>query len=101
MRTAGVRELKNRISAYLRMVAEGETVLVTDRGRVVAQILPPPVYHGLPHASEQAALERLARTGRVRMGAGVPPSAQAIALPVPSERLDAAALLAEVRSDRP
>ncbi|MGH7576280.1 MAG: type II toxin-antitoxin system Phd/YefM family antitoxin [Longimicrobiales bacterium] len=43
MRAGGVREVRNRFSEYLRVVAEGETVLVTDRGRVVAQLAPPPV----------------------------------------------------------
>jgi antitoxin (DNA-binding transcriptional repressor) of toxin-antitoxin stability system len=43
VKTAGVRELKARLSAYLRDVASGEVVLVTDRGRVVAEIRPPGV----------------------------------------------------------
>jgi prevent-host-death family protein len=41
MKTAGIRELKNRLSAYIREVEHGETVLVTDRGRVVAELRPP------------------------------------------------------------
>jgi antitoxin (DNA-binding transcriptional repressor) of toxin-antitoxin stability system len=41
MKTAGVRELKARLSAYLRDVQRGETILVTDRGRVVAEVRPP------------------------------------------------------------
>jgi prevent-host-death family protein len=41
MKTAGIRELKNRLSAYVREVASGETVLITDRGRVVAELRPP------------------------------------------------------------
>ena len=41
MRTAGIRELKARLSAYLREVQHGETVLVTERGRVVAELRPP------------------------------------------------------------
>ena len=36
-----MRELKNRLSAYLREVARGEVVLVTDRGRVVAELRRP------------------------------------------------------------
>ena len=36
MKAVAVRELKDRLSAYLREVAAGEVVLVTDRGRVVA-----------------------------------------------------------------
>jgi antitoxin (DNA-binding transcriptional repressor) of toxin-antitoxin stability system len=41
MKTAGVRELKARLSSFLRDVAAGEVVLVTDRGRVVAELRPP------------------------------------------------------------
>jgi antitoxin (DNA-binding transcriptional repressor) of toxin-antitoxin stability system len=41
MKTAGIRELKAHLSAYIRDVERGETVLVTDRGRVVAQMSPP------------------------------------------------------------
>ncbi len=38
MRAVGVRELKANLSRYLREVERGETVLVTDRGRVVAEL---------------------------------------------------------------
>ncbi len=41
MKTAGVRELKAHLSAYLRDVERGDVVLVTDRGRVVAELRPP------------------------------------------------------------
>lgn len=41
MRTVGVRELKNKLSEYLRRVRLGESVLVTDRGEVVAELMPP------------------------------------------------------------
>jgi antitoxin (DNA-binding transcriptional repressor) of toxin-antitoxin stability system len=41
MKTAGVRELKTHLSGYLRDVARGDVVLVTDRGRVVAELRPP------------------------------------------------------------
>lgn len=40
MLSIGVRELRNGLSRYLRRVAVGETILVTDRGRPVARILP-------------------------------------------------------------
>ena len=39
-RSVGVRELKSRLSAYLRRVRAGETVLITDRGRPVGRIVP-------------------------------------------------------------
>jgi prevent-host-death family protein len=40
MTTVGVKDLKNRLSEYLRRVAEGERVLITDRGRPVATLAP-------------------------------------------------------------
>jgi len=36
----GIRELKNRLSEYLRRVKAGETVIITEHGRPVGQILP-------------------------------------------------------------
>jgi prevent-host-death family protein len=39
--TVGIRELKNRLSAYIRKVESGDVVLVTDRGVVVAELVPP------------------------------------------------------------
>lgn len=40
MQVVNIRELKAKLSAYLREVARGETFLVTDRGRVVARLGP-------------------------------------------------------------
>ena len=34
----GVRELKDRLSRYLRLVREGETIIVTDHNEVIAEI---------------------------------------------------------------
>ena len=41
MRSVGLKILKNKLSEYVRIAAGGETVLVTDRDRVVAEIGPP------------------------------------------------------------
>jgi prevent-host-death family protein len=41
MRSVGLKVLKNKLSEYVRLAARGETVLVTDRNRVVAEIVPP------------------------------------------------------------
>src|SRR5574341_615669 len=41
MRSVGLKVLKNKLSEYVRLAAHGETVLVTDRDRVVAEIVPP------------------------------------------------------------
>ena len=40
MRTIGVRELRQHASRYLALVARGESVEVTDRGRPVAMLVP-------------------------------------------------------------
>jgi len=39
MKTAGIKELKNRLSAYLALVKTGEDVLITERGKVIARIV--------------------------------------------------------------
>lgn len=41
MRSVGLKTLKNRLSEFVRLAAGGETVLVTDRDRVVAELVPP------------------------------------------------------------
>jgi antitoxin (DNA-binding transcriptional repressor) of toxin-antitoxin stability system len=41
MRSVGLKVLKNKLSEYVRLAAGGETVLVTDRDRVVAELIPP------------------------------------------------------------
>lgn len=41
MRAVGLKVLKNKLSEYVRLAAGGETVLVTDRDRVVAELGPP------------------------------------------------------------
>ncbi len=41
MKSVGVRDLKIHLSAYLRDVARGDIILVTDRSRVVAELRPP------------------------------------------------------------
>ncbi len=41
MRAVGIRELKDHLSEYVRIANAGEVVLVTDRDRVVAELVPP------------------------------------------------------------
>jgi len=45
MRSVGIKVLKNKLSEYVRIAASGETVLVTDRDRVVAELVPPQPRH--------------------------------------------------------
>lgn len=36
----GTRELKNKLSEYLRRVKKGETITVTERGKVIGHLSP-------------------------------------------------------------
>ena len=56
MASIGIRELRQRASAFLRRVQRGETIEVTDRGRRVAILAPPP---------EGSALDRLRALGEI------------------------------------
>lgn len=58
----GVRELRQNLSVYLRMVAEGQTLEVTERNRAVAILSP------LPESSTP--LGRLVSSGRASGPAG-------------------------------
>lgn len=67
MKTVGVRELKNRLSEYIRQVRSGEGVLVTDRGEVVAEISPPG--RAIIDGAVPPGLAALARRGLATLGA--------------------------------
>ncbi len=99
MQTVGVRDLKNKLSEYLRRVRLGERVLVTDRGQVVAELLPPGQGPGDP--SVPVGLQSLSRRGLLTLGV---PAGTALypALPrKPGERRRSAAqLLDEERGSR-
>jgi prevent-host-death family protein len=66
VKTVGVRELKNKLSQYLRLVRSGDSVLVTDRGEVVAEITTPGIS---TDASVPPGLAALARGGLASLGA--------------------------------
>lgn len=40
MESIGIRELRQNASEYLRRVAEGDSIEITDRGRPVARLVP-------------------------------------------------------------
>lgn len=67
MKTVGVRELKNRLSEYIRHVRSGEGVLVTDRGEIVAEITAPG--QGAADTSIPPGLAALAKRGLATVGA--------------------------------
>lgn len=74
VKTVGVKELKNRLSEYLRDVRHGTRVLVTDRSEVVAEVRQPgsdPLADGRhPRAAEW-----------IDSGALTPPSRAKVPLP--------------------
>lgn len=92
MRAVGLKVLKNRLSEYVRLAAGGETVLVTDRDRVVAQ-LGPPLGRG-PLAAD-AHLAELVRRGWLS-----PPMVVAEHPPTRRPVAPLADLLAELSVDR-
>ena len=64
--TVGLRELKNHLSEYVRMARAGAHVSVTDRGHVVAELVPPGTVAAPGRHPGFAALER---RGLLRPGA--------------------------------
>jgi antitoxin (DNA-binding transcriptional repressor) of toxin-antitoxin stability system len=95
MKAVGVRELKNRLSEYLRLVRNGEEILVTDRGEVVAELRQPSPRVALPYPALLEAVQQ----GRVRLGMANRPELYR-ALPAVLPAGLAAKLLDEERGER-
>lgn len=68
MQRAKIGELKDRLSAYLVHVKRGGTVVVLDRDRPIAHIVPAAVHAGSKESEER--LGRLERSGLIRRGSG-------------------------------
>ncbi len=58
MRKAGIRQARQNLSALLEQVRKGREILITDRGRPVARLVPP----GRPAAARFPDLSRFRRT---------------------------------------
>jgi antitoxin (DNA-binding transcriptional repressor) of toxin-antitoxin stability system len=93
MRAVGIKVLKNKLSEYLRLAAGGETILVTDRDRVIAELVPPRL-----ERSPMLADARLADA--VRKGWLQPPSLRDGQPPPRAPVGTLAELLAELVTDR-
>jgi prevent-host-death family protein len=61
----GVRELKNHLSEHLRRVRGGRELIITDRGKVVARLVPAP--------EPPAWLRKMIAEGKVSWGGGPKP----------------------------
>jgi prevent-host-death family protein len=65
MATVGVRELKNRLSHYIKLARDGERIVITERGKPVAEI-------GPSKKTDIEILQELAAQGKVRWSGGKP-----------------------------
>jgi len=66
MKTASISEAKNTLSALVDRVRKGETVLISDRGRPVAQLAPLAAHSPESARSRLADLERRGVIRRAR-----------------------------------
>lgn len=98
MIAVGVREIKSRLSAYLRMVKGGEVVLITDHGEVIAELRRPGAG---AEPTPYPRLNEMIRDGTVRMGRGdAPPDLYDLPAGPRLPPGTAAALLDESRGER-
>ena len=94
MRTVGLKILNSKLSEYVRLAASGETVLVTDRDRVVAEIVP-------PRQERSPILADALLAEEVRRGRLIPPTlANAGPPPTPTPVAPLDVLMAELDADR-
>lgn len=93
----GVAELKARLSEYLGRVRAGEEVIVSDRGRPFAKVVP---LRQWEQGDEGDRLQRLAREGVIRMPAQSERTAQDVVLPATSKRAPPRGVLNLLLEDR-
>jgi antitoxin (DNA-binding transcriptional repressor) of toxin-antitoxin stability system len=93
MRSVGLKVLKNKLSEYVRLAEHGETVLVTDRDRVVAELVPPET-HRSPLLAD-ALLAEAVRQGRI-----TPPALSSATPPPRKPVMSFRELLCELDQDR-
>jgi len=65
MKTAAISELKARLSEYLDQVKGGTEILITDRGKPVARLVPLSESRDL-----RESLARMEKQGLIRIGSG-------------------------------
>ncbi|MCE3246702.1 MAG: hypothetical protein K0R41_527 [Geminicoccaceae bacterium] len=68
MKVVGIKQLKARLSEYIRLAKAGETVLVTERDEVVAELGPSSRRIPVGERLEES-LEVLAATGEISRAA--------------------------------
>ena len=96
MSTVGLRELKNKLSKYVALARSGESVSITDRGHIVAELSPAKRHPGTGEPT--ATLEDLRRKG-ILYGGGPNKAKEYPAMPRALKR-SASSLLDEERGSR-
>ena len=101
MKAVGVKVLKDNLSRYLHCVRDGETVYVTDRDTVIAEIHRPTQPLPLRVSAWEAFLNDEERRGSVRRAAHAkaPPLRKLRDMERPRRKVDLQALLDEVKAD--
>ncbi|HEY2931679.1 MAG TPA: prevent-host-death protein [Acidobacteriota bacterium] len=64
MKAVGIKQLKAKLSEYVRLAKAGDTILVTDREEIVAELRPARRQPYYPESLEEV-LDSLAGTGEV------------------------------------
>ena len=64
VKAAGIREARQNLSALLDEVRKGREVVITDRGRPVARLVPPRGESTLPFSSHRRFRAGIRLTGR-------------------------------------
>jgi len=93
-KTAGIKDLKNNLSSYLRDVRNGARVFVTDRNNIVAE-LHEPYTRSLSDGAMHPLLVEWTEAGLVSL-----PSIEKVPLPISPVRLRAGTSLALLDKDR-
>ncbi len=98
MKAAKVSELKAGLSKYLARVKRGEQVVITERGRTIAKIIPVPPAEG----DEEERMRELERLGIISIPEypGIPPEYWTLELPKDPDGLVLKALLEEREEGR-
>ncbi len=64
MKAVGLRQLKAHLSEYVNRCRKGERIVITDRGREVAELV--------PLSDARKTMNKLRETGRVKWNGGKP-----------------------------
>jgi len=72
MRNVGIKMLKADLSKYVAKVRDGERIVVTDRGREVAELV--------PLSQERKVMKSMTETGKLKWAGGKPPGLKGVAV---------------------